>query len=195
MIIPGLSKPRLIKKYGNRRLYDTSQSCYVTLGELEDVVREGTDIRVVDAKSGEDLTQATLVQIILDGRRAGDLLPTPLLLRLLRLGDDALAEFFGQYVGAALQMYLQAKQGFQMVNPLAALGSLGQMWPGWGESAPAETNAVPQQEEDISALRREIQDLRQRVQRQEKGAKTGAAGKNKAKVRSSNKPRRASPKK
>ena len=136
---------RIIKKYGNRRLYDTEQSGYVTLAELEQIVREGADIRVVDAKSGADLTQSTLVQIILDSRRAAELLPVPLLVRLVRLGDDALAEFFGQYVGAALQMYLQAKQGFQMVNPLAAManpmdafGALGRVWNGWGE-APAPT--------------------------------------------------------
>jgi polyhydroxyalkanoate synthesis repressor PhaR len=55
----------LIKKYGNRRLYDTGDSRYVTLDELAAKIRTGVDLRVVDAQNGEDLTQATLTQIVL----------------------------------------------------------------------------------------------------------------------------------
>src|SRR5688500_20182176 len=99
-----------IKKYGNRRLYDTDQSRYVTLEELADTVREGGDVRVVDAKTGEDLTQATLAQMILESRGASKLLPIPFLVQLIRMGDDAVAEFFGRWLIAALEGYLQAKQ-------------------------------------------------------------------------------------
>ncbi|TMA14751.1 MAG: polyhydroxyalkanoate synthesis repressor PhaR, partial [Deltaproteobacteria bacterium] len=86
----------LIKKYGNRRLYDTGHSRYITLEELADIIRGGEDVRVVDAKSGEDLTTGTLAQIIIEGRGAARLLPVPLLVQLIRMGDDALAEFLGQ---------------------------------------------------------------------------------------------------
>src|SRR5712692_6571076 len=108
-----------IKKYSNRRLYDTSDSRYITLEELAEKIRQGEDARVVDAKTGEDLTAATLTQVIVEGRGAARLLPVPLLLQLVRLGDDALAEFLGQYVRWALEIYLNAKQGARQMTPYA----------------------------------------------------------------------------
>src|SRR4051794_18176922 len=68
----------IVKKYSNRRLYDTEGSCYITLEELADRIRRGAEPRVVDAKTNEDLTQATLTQIIIEGRGAARLLPVPL---------------------------------------------------------------------------------------------------------------------
>lgn len=114
----------LVRKYSNRRLYDTTSSRYVTLEEIADQVRAGADLQVVDAGSGEDLTQPTLAQIILESRGAARLLPSPLLIQLIRMGDDALAEFFGRYVTAALELYLHARQGAQALapyNPFATL--------------------------------------------------------------------------
>ncbi len=113
----------VIKKYSNRRLYDTDESRYITLDELTDKIRSGTDVRVVDAKSGDDLTQATLTQVILE-TSAAKLLPVPVLMRLIRMKDDALAEFFGQYVAITLDMYLQAKQGAQAIRPYFPLASV-----------------------------------------------------------------------
>ncbi len=113
----------VIKKYSNRRLYDTDESRYITLDELTDKIRTGTDVRVVDAKSDDDLTQATLTQVILE-TSAAKLLPVPVLMRLIRMKDDALAEFFGQYVAITLDMYLQAKQGAQAIRPYFPLASV-----------------------------------------------------------------------
>lgn len=107
----------LVKKYGNRRLYDTDKSRYITLEELAASVKGGEEVRVVDAKTGEDLTTATLAQIIVEGRGAARMLPLPLLVQLIRMGDDGLAEFFGQYVGWALDAYLQTRQRAQAMNP------------------------------------------------------------------------------
>jgi polyhydroxyalkanoate synthesis repressor PhaR len=126
----------LIKKYGNRRLYDTGDSRYVTLDELAAKIRTGVDIRVVDAQSGEDLTQATLTQIVLETGHAAKFLPVQLLTQMIRLSDDALAEFFSRYVTGALDLYLQAKRGVQSLasyNPLAQLpiaasDALARMW-------------------------------------------------------------------
>ena len=128
--------PVLIKKYGNRRLYDTGDSRYITLDELATKVRGGTDVRVVDVQSGDDLTQATLAQIILESGTAARVLPVGLLTQLIRLSDDALAEFFSRYVTAALDLYVQARRGVQAVasyNPLAqipmtATDALSRMW-------------------------------------------------------------------
>lgn len=135
-----MASPVIIKKYGNRRLYDTGDSRYITLDELATKVREGADVKVVDAKTGADLTQVTLTQVVIEHRGAAHLLPVPLLTQLIRLGDDALAEFFGRYVTGALEMYLQAKRGVQSVasyNPLAAMpfaatNALARMWMGGG---------------------------------------------------------------
>ncbi len=115
---------RIIKKYGNRRLYDTEESRYITQEELAASVRKGIDVTVVDAKSAEDLTQVTLTQILLESRNGSRLFPTPLLFKLVRLGDDALAEFFGRYVSWALEVYLQAKQGAAAMAPVNPLVNL-----------------------------------------------------------------------
>ncbi len=128
----------LIKKYGNRRLYDTGDSRYVTLDELAAKIRTGTDLRVVDANTGEDLTQATLTQIVLETGHASRFLPVQLLTQMIRLSDDALAEFFSRYVTGALDVYLQAKRGVQSLAtynplaqiPMAATDALARLWMG-----------------------------------------------------------------
>ncbi len=128
----------LIKKYGNRRLYDTGDSRYITLDELATKVRGGTDVRVVDAQTGDDLTQASLVQVVLETGNAAKFLPTQLLTQMIRLSDDSLAEFFSRYVTNALDLYLQAKRGVQSLGgysplaqiPMAATDALTRMWMG-----------------------------------------------------------------
>lgn len=114
----------LVKKYTNRRLYDTAESRYITLEELAGKIRAGEDVDVVDAKTGEDLTQATLAQIIMESRGAERLLPVPLLVQLIRLGDEALAEFLGTYLSQALEAYLALKRGAQAVSPYAPFANL-----------------------------------------------------------------------
>ena len=125
----------LIKKYGNRRLYDTGDSRYITLEELAAKIRGGTDVRVVDATDGSDLTQATLTQLIMESGNLARMLPVQLLTQLVRLGDDALGEFFSRYVTAALELYLGAKRGVRNLaeaTPLARLpmgaDALARMW-------------------------------------------------------------------
>ena len=133
-----MAAPTVVKKYGNRRLYDTGDSKYVTLDELAAKIRSGIDIRVVDANTSEDLTQATLTQLVLETGHASRFLPVQLLLQMIRLSDDSLAEFFSRYVTGALDLYLQAKRGVQSLatyNPLtqipvAASDALARMWMG-----------------------------------------------------------------
>jgi polyhydroxyalkanoate synthesis repressor PhaR len=171
-----------IKKYGNRRLYDTEQSRYITLDELADIVRRGErkDLRVVGAKNGEDLTTATLAQIIVEGRGAARLLPVPILIQLIRMRDDALAEFFGQYVALALEVYLQTKKGVQALGPFGQLfdpsAGLSRLF-GLGSRQPAVPGAPPPHPappaapaaraagDDVAALRRELEELKERVKR------------------------------
>ena len=173
--------PAVIKKYGNRRLYDTEESRYITLDELSDKLRAGRDVRVVDAKSGDDLTQLTLTQIIIEGRTAARLLPVALLTQLIRLNDDALAEFLGRYVGAALELYLQSRRGAESALPynpfasipFAASSALARMFMtpmGWGGEPPPSPMAAPQQpprgeESEVAALRRELDALKRSLGR------------------------------
>jgi polyhydroxyalkanoate synthesis repressor PhaR len=169
----------LVKKYGNRRLYDTAQSRYITLEELADLIRrgEGEDLRVVGAKNGEDLTTATLAQIIVESRGAARLLPIPILIQLIRMRDNALAEFFGQYVTWALEVYLQTKKGVQAIAPFNPFfgprTGLSRLL-GLGPPAPAEPGPRPPSPaapaaqatgDDVAALRREIAELKNSVKK------------------------------
>lgn len=158
----------LIKKYGNRRLYDTDASAYVTLDKLAERVRSGDTIQVLDAKTGEDLTQTTLTQIIIESRNAGRLLPVPLLLQLVRLADDALAEFFGRYLALSLEFYLQGRRGAQAMasfspfspSPMEAFARL--FTSPWGATAqPTPPPPAPAHEtEALALLQREISELK-----------------------------------
>lgn len=113
----------VVKKYPNRRLYDTAQSRYITLEDLADRIKAGADVLVQDVTTGADLTQSTLTQIILESRGGARLLPVPLLVRLIRLGDEALAEFLGRYVSWALELYVQARHGARAIMPLNPLAT------------------------------------------------------------------------
>jgi polyhydroxyalkanoate synthesis repressor PhaR len=149
-----------IKKYSNRRLYDTAASEYITLEELADRIREGYDVEVVDASSGEDITQRVLAQIILESRGAARMLPVPLLMRLIRMGDDRLTEFFGQFMSWSLELYLQAKEGAEtMYGPFTNLPGPAGKWmqamferaPGMGPSdfdPPVSPTSAPEHESD-----------------------------------------------
>ncbi len=135
----------IIKKYSNRRLYDTEASRYITLEELAERIRAGWDVQVLDAQNGEDLTQATLAQIILEGRGVSQLFSVPVLNQLIRMQDDALAEFFGRYVSWALEVFGRARQASSVFtqwtpwlgNVLGQPGPAQTGWPMWAPTPPA----------------------------------------------------------
>ena len=166
----------IVKRYSNRRLYDTDESRYITMSELADKIRAGTDVRVVDARTGDDLTQVTLTQIIIESRGAGKLLPVPLLTQLIRLGDDALAEFLGRYLSASLEMYLQWKRGAQNVGPyfpfsqmpMDASSAFARMMMGaapWMEPQAPPAPAAPGPSTELAELRRELEELKQSLKK------------------------------
>jgi polyhydroxyalkanoate synthesis repressor PhaR len=102
-----MTKKVLIKKYANRRLYNTDKSEYVTLNQVSDLIREGTVVKVVDAKSGEDVTAFILTQIIVEEAKTKNiLLPTPLLHAIIQYGDNILKEFFDKYLMKTIDNYL-----------------------------------------------------------------------------------------
>jgi len=100
----------VLKKYANRRLYDTEKSVYVTLEQVARRIKEGKRIRAVDAKTGEDVTDFILTQIVLErARQKNALLPAPLLHMIIRYGDNLLGEFFEKYLEQTIKSYLVYK--------------------------------------------------------------------------------------
>jgi polyhydroxyalkanoate synthesis repressor PhaR len=101
------SSPKVvIKKYANRRLYDTESSTYITLDRLAQMVREGREFEVVDAKSGEDITRQVLTQIIVDEEARGStMLPISFLKQLIGLYGNSMQNFVPQYLEAAMEAF------------------------------------------------------------------------------------------
>ncbi len=173
----------LVKKYANRRLYDTEESRYITLEERADKIRAGSDATVVDAATGDDLTQATFAQLILESRGGAKLLPVPLLTQLIRMGDDALAEFMGRTLSASLDLYIQAKQGaaamaafnpFAAQNPFIAQNPFARFFggpapqpsyaqPSYTQAAPPPPPPPSRDGEDVREIRRELDELKRAV--------------------------------
>ena len=108
-----------IKKYANRRLYDTESSSYITLDRLAAMIREGRDFEVVDAKSGEDITHQVLTQIIVDEESRGStLLPVNFLRQIIGL--------YGGQMQTAVPQYLEAAMDALQKNQQAVAGAFGQ---------------------------------------------------------------------
>jgi len=100
----------VLKKYANRRLYDTQQSAYVTLNDVADIIRQGKTIKAIDAKTKEDVTAFVLTQIILDEAKNNNaLLPVPLLHMIIRYGENVLHEFFENYLEQTINAYVTYK--------------------------------------------------------------------------------------
>ena len=97
----------LLKKYTNRRLYETEKSIYVTLDYVTDIIRHGRKIKVIDAKTGEDVTSAILTQIVFEeARKKKYLLPDPLLYLIIQYGENVLTDFFEKYLEQTIKNYL-----------------------------------------------------------------------------------------
>jgi polyhydroxyalkanoate synthesis repressor PhaR len=105
---------RIIKKYPNRRLYDTEISSYITLEEVRQLVLDGEHFEVRDAKSGEDLTRSVLLQIISEHEEKGQPMLSPQLLsQIIRFYGDSLQGFMGPYLERSLQVFLDQQQQFR----------------------------------------------------------------------------------
>ena len=100
----------VLKKYGNRRLYDTSSSRYVTIGEVEAMVQGGTDIQVKDAKTGDDITKEILVQLLLERDSARASLPTGLLKQAVRLANSPLKEGLVKAMQEGLDTFMHSQR-------------------------------------------------------------------------------------
>ncbi len=105
---------RIIKKYPNRRLYDTEISSYITIEDVRQLIVDGEEFEVRDAKSGEDLTRSVLLQIIAEHESEGEpVLSTQLLSQIIRFYGDSLQGFMGNYLERSMQVFLDQQQQFR----------------------------------------------------------------------------------
>lgn len=154
----------VIKKYGNRRLYDTAGSRYVNLDEIAALVREGKDVQVVDAKSGRDLTRVTLTQIITeDAKQKPTGLPLELLRQLIVASDQVRQEFVMWYLKSAFDTYDKVQNAVQ--NRLTEVQS--------AILSPVETmkrflgaqSTAPAQSDELDSLRQRVAELEARLKK------------------------------
>ena len=119
--------PVIIKKYANRRLYNTQTSSYVTLDHLAAMVKEGTEFEVQDARTGEDITRSVLTQIIFEEEAKGqNLLPIKFLRQLIRFYGDSLQAFVPGYLDMSMESFTK-NQGAMRDRIAEALGGGNQM--------------------------------------------------------------------
>ena len=149
----------VIKKYANRRLYDTSAGRYVNLDDLAALIRKGEEIQVVDAKSGEDLTRVVLTQIIVEdakGQPTG--LPLELLRQLIIASDRAGQEFIMWYLKSAFDAYrnvqdtVQARLSDVRSAAMAPLSIVKNILGGMPPQAESETERLRRRVEELEAL-------------------------------------------
>lgn len=105
---------RLIKKYANRRLYDASQSRHVTLDDIREFIIKGEKIRVVEDKSGEDITRLILLQVIAEQEQFGKpILSTPLLESIIRFYGSGMQEFMARYLEKSVETFMRQQESVQ----------------------------------------------------------------------------------
>lgn len=106
-----MPKQIVIKKYSNRRLYDTTHKTYVTLEDIAALIREGHEVKVIDSQTEEDITKVVLIQVIWEGEKnKQDILPTSFLHMLIKYGNQIAREFFENYFLMMFQPYLSFQE-------------------------------------------------------------------------------------
>ena len=155
----------VVKKYGNRRLYDTSDSRYVNLEDIAALIREGREVKVIDAKTGEDLTRVTLTQIITeDAKDKPTGLPLELLRQLIVASDQARQEFIMWYLKSAFDTYQTVQDAVEgrlsqmqsaLTSPVDAVKRF------LGGTSPSRQS--PEADAELSTLRQRVAELEARL--------------------------------
>jgi len=169
-------QPVVIKKYENRRLYDSTNSRYINLEEVAQMVQEGREVQVVDAASGEDLTRLVLTQIIVEqAKTPGSAFPLDILRQMVSATNRASQETALNYAKAMYDLYQNAYRS--MPSPLSPFGFM----PAPGAQRPANADAAEGNES--RELKRRVEELESLVARLSPRAPGGKARKGKAKPR------------
>ncbi|NLR70016.1 polyhydroxyalkanoate synthesis repressor PhaR [Novosphingobium sp. ERN07] len=167
----------IIKKYANRRLYNTSTSSYITLDHLAQMVKDNVDFKVMDAKTGADLTHAILTQIIMEEEAAGEqMLPTNFLRQLISMYGNSMQAFLPGYLEASMEHFRdnQAKMRKAIEdslgsNPLAQLAqrnmemfkaAAAAFVPG---AATAEEQKPAAEADDLDVLRKQMAEMQKKL--------------------------------
>ena len=168
----------VIKKYANRRLYDTESSSYITLERLAEMVRQKRDFKVVDAKSGEDITHSVLTQIIMDEESRGQtMLPVNFLRQLIGMYGDQMQAMLPQYLEASMEAFQKNQSQFRDAlagaftgGPLAEMARRNmEMFQNAGGSAGKTKAAEPTEpapqgrDDEIERLKAELASLQSKV--------------------------------
>lgn len=179
------TEPLLVKRYASRRLYNTETSDYVTLDEIARVIRDGREVRIVDLRSGDDLTRQYLLQIIAEHESRGEnVLPVDVLNELVRSYTAQAQSVVPQFLAASFEMLRdgQSKLLEQMAalqHPMASMPGFAEMqrqqkaflrammggWPGSSGPAPDETEAAarPRKEPPPETTPSEAEDIRRQL--------------------------------
>lgn len=158
--------PKLIKRYANRKLYDTKRSCYVTLDEIAQMVQAGEDVKIVDNKTKEDMTAVTLAQIIFEQEKKVSKMPLSVLRGMIQTGGEALADFVQRRVTSPVtSLRDEMGKSFERVFHRAD----GSPEPGDHEPAPTDDGAENKPgvvREFMSASSQTIEDWQHRIDEQ-----------------------------
>jgi len=173
----------LIRKYSDRRLYDTGASRYVKLEDIARMVRDGIDVRVVDGRTGKDITHVIFTQIIVENAREREIaLPLQLLTQLVRASDKATHDFLTWYLNNTLDLYDRAQETLHtrlssaknvVASPLEFVRNLLA-----GHSLQSQAPSVEAVE--LADLRRQVEMLQARLQEREKPERLAPKRKNPA---------------
>jgi polyhydroxyalkanoate synthesis repressor PhaR len=157
----------VIKKYGNRRLYDTLGSRYVNLDEIAAMIREGKQVQVLDAKTGEDLTRVTLAQIITeDAKETPAGLPLELLRQLIVASDQTGREFIMWYLKSAFDTYRTVQDAVQnridtmqsaIMSPVESVKRF--------LAGPVPSTSPQDAESELETLRKRMTELESRIKK------------------------------
>ena len=183
-------QPFIIKKYENRRLYNTVTSQYINQEQVAQLVRDGHDVRVIDAATGEDITRLILAQIVLDDAKTpNSVFPLDVLRQMIVASGKATQDNALRYMKTMMEMYQDAYRA--MPSPLNPFGLMPGMWPGAkgreessqppgtvapagpAQGAPATTGAEAGPSE-VDELRRRLEELESALKRKP-GIKKGKA--------------------
>jgi polyhydroxyalkanoate synthesis repressor PhaR len=165
--------PRLVKRYGNRKLYDTSESRYVTLDEIARWVRAGEEVKILENDTGDDLTAVTFAQIILEEeRRKSGLLSLPVLREIIQHGEAAL-----QGIAATVDRATEAirsapaSAGRRVQEEVGErLGHLGRLLDDTVRSSVERVTSLPAFQKEMRRIERSIKALEARIARLRIGA-------------------------
>jgi len=154
------AKRVIIKKYENRRLYDTTNSRYVNLDEVAEMLREGAELQAVDATTGEDITRLVLTQIIVEGAKNNDSALSLDFLRQMVIATGKVSqESFLKYMRAIFEMYQNTYRGFTHAMP--QFDFLQMILPPGAKHA--EVSQARREASEVSELRRRIDELEKHI--------------------------------